>query len=72
MTLSIGVREFVGRHPNHWGFVLMSSATLWTAFEMSRDDPLLADGVFESLLSSPDRGFCVFDTEEPAENKVRE
>jgi hypothetical protein len=62
VSLSVGVREFVARHPVHWGFILMSSATLWTAFEMPRDDPVLEDGAFESLLGC-DRGFCVYDSD---------
>ncbi len=52
VTLSIGVREFVARHPIHWGFILLSTATIWTQFEMPRDDEFINENRIEELVQS--------------------
>lgn len=61
IKLNVGVQERLCRHPDNWGWVMMSGGTVWTGFEMPprNADPFLEDYYVESLLqSSPNYGFC--------------
>mmetsp|Transcript_8069 Transcript_8069/g.8589 ORF Transcript_8069/g.8589 Transcript_8069/m.8589 type:complete len:309 (-) Transcript_8069:453-1379(-) len=53
VSLSIGVREYVGRHPINWGFILQSQGTVWTNWIMPPrgKDPLLHDENVSQLLN---------------------
>jgi hypothetical protein len=52
LSLSIGVKEFVARHPENWGFVLQSQGTVWTNYPMAPHlaDPLIEDEYVSSLV----------------------
>jgi hypothetical protein len=51
--LCFGVREYVARHPQNWGFILISPGSVWTSFVMpSRDsDSFLCDSQLNDLVS---------------------
>jgi hypothetical protein len=51
--LSFGVREYVCRHPENWGFILQSRGSVWTSFcmPMRGTDPLLEDSNVSNLIN---------------------
>ena len=53
LSLSVGVKEYVARHPENWGFVLQSQGTVWTNYPMppKGTDLLLEDEHVSSLIS---------------------
>jgi hypothetical protein len=62
LSLSIGVKEYVARHPTNWGFILQSQGTVWTNYPMpSRGkDELLEDENVSLLVSRVvDYGPCI-------------
>lgn len=61
VQLSVGVNEFVLRHPVHWRFMLHSGGTVWTSFEMPArgEDPTIEDGNINHLAVAPNEGFIL-------------
>lgn len=60
IDLSFNVREYVGRHPDNWGFVIMSNGSVWTGFPMPKmgDDVLLEDQAVSNIIKQkPIHGF---------------
>jgi hypothetical protein len=53
LSLSIGVKEYVARHPGNWGFILQSQGTVWTNYPMPPKgvDLLLEDEHVSSLIA---------------------
>lgn len=62
VLLSFGVREYVARHPENWGFVMMSNGSLWCSFDMPKrgNDNILEDEHVSTLvLNHSDSGFSI-------------
>lgn len=60
VKLNVGAQERLCRHPENWGWVMMSIGTLWTGYEMPprNVDALLDDVLVENLLqATPNYGF---------------
>lgn len=53
VNLSFGVTERIARHPKHWGWVMMSSGSVWTSFPMAKrgtDEFMQTDELVDKLL----------------------
>jgi hypothetical protein len=62
VLLSFGVREYIGRHPDNWGFIMMSNGSLWCGFEMPKrgTDNFLEDDLVQDLVwERPNDGFRI-------------
>jgi hypothetical protein len=62
LSLSIGVKEYIARHPHNWGFILQSQGTVWTNYPMPKrgKDILLEDeNVSFLIMREIDYGPCV-------------
>lgn len=44
--------EYLARHPTHWGWLLVSGATVWTRWPMPPrgQDPIVEDAAVDALV----------------------